>query len=205
MLRLSLSLYYLLKRAHTYFGTFFRSVQTYTSVCILYIIWCANWMTCHECDSHKYGEISSPYARWSSEIKWSTPVWSVWVKKLIDSDRILDLKGANTSWRKYTLSMKFLHFCIFSQNTTLSLRHPHYLTYSIFPQNRDFYLFFKRKMKLKYRRFNTVVKIKSTPLNVFDSLTSKDFLTDFQICQDRWGRCTAAQGNYFEKMMLKRW
>ena len=62
----------------------------------------------------------------------------------------------------------------------------------------DFFLFPKMKFKLKGRRFDTVEEIQLASQMVLNTLEEQDFQAAFQAWQQRWKRCIAAQGDYFE-------
>jgi len=62
----------------------------------------------------------------------------------------------------------------------------------------DFFLFPKMKLQLKGRRFDTAEKIQRESQNVLGRLREQDFKHTFQQWQQRWDRCVAAQGDYFE-------
>jgi len=62
----------------------------------------------------------------------------------------------------------------------------------------DFFLFPKMKLQLKGRRFDTVEEIQQESQNVLGRLREQDFQHAFQQWQQRWDRCVAAQGDYFE-------
>jgi hypothetical protein len=53
------------------------------------------------------------------------------------------------------------------------------------------------KMKLKGRRFDTIVEIQAKSQRVLDTLIEKDFQEAFQK-RRWWDRCLHAGGNYFE-------
>jgi len=54
------------------------------------------------------------------------------------------------------------------------------------------------KLQLKGRRFDTAEKIQRESQNVLGRLREQDFKHTFQQWQQRWDRCVAAQGDYFE-------
>jgi hypothetical protein len=62
----------------------------------------------------------------------------------------------------------------------------------------NFFQFFKIKIQLKGRRFDTIEEIQAETLNVLVTLTEKDFQKAFQKWRRRWNRCLHAGGNYFE-------
>jgi hypothetical protein len=77
----------------------------------------------------------------------------------------------------------------------LSLPHP---PYSPDLAPADFFLFPKRKMRLKGRRFHSVADIQRKSQKVIDLLTQNDFEAAFQQWQERCDQCIAAHGDYFE-------
>jgi len=62
----------------------------------------------------------------------------------------------------------------------------------------DIFLSPKMKLKLKWRRFDTIEEIQAETQKVLDTLTEKDFQEAFQKGRRRWHRCLYAGGNYFE-------
>jgi hypothetical protein len=54
------------------------------------------------------------------------------------------------------------------------------------------------KLQLKGRPFDRVEEIQRESQNVLDTLREQDFQHVFQHWQQRWDRCVAAQGDYFE-------
>jgi hypothetical protein len=62
----------------------------------------------------------------------------------------------------------------------------------------DFFLFPKKKLNLKVRRFDTIEEIQAEPQRVLDTLTEKEFQEPFQKYRRRWDQCLRAGGNYFE-------
>jgi hypothetical protein len=62
----------------------------------------------------------------------------------------------------------------------------------------DFYLFPKRKLKLKGRRFDTTDEIQAESQRVLETLTEKDCQEAFQKWWGLWNRCLHAGGNYFK-------
>jgi hypothetical protein len=62
----------------------------------------------------------------------------------------------------------------------------------------DFFLFPKKRFKLKRRRLDAMEKIQAESQRVLDTLIEKDFQEAFQKCRKRWDRCLHAGGNYFE-------
>jgi hypothetical protein len=62
----------------------------------------------------------------------------------------------------------------------------------------NFFLFPKKKLKLKGRRVDTIEKLKAISQRVLDTLTEKDFQEAFQKQMRRWDRYLCAGGTYFE-------
>jgi hypothetical protein len=62
----------------------------------------------------------------------------------------------------------------------------------------DFVLFFKLKMKLKGKCFETVFDIQMESQAVLDSIKENDFHSAFELWKKRWDRCIHSQGNYSE-------
>jgi hypothetical protein len=62
----------------------------------------------------------------------------------------------------------------------------------------DFFVFPKKKFKLKGHRFDTIEGILAESQIVLDTLTEKDFQEAFQKWRRRWDRCLHAGGNYVE-------
>ena len=62
----------------------------------------------------------------------------------------------------------------------------------------DFFLFPMMKLQQKGCRFDRVEEIKRESQNVLGTLREQDFQHAFQQWQQRWDRCVAAQGDYFE-------
>lgn len=62
----------------------------------------------------------------------------------------------------------------------------------------DFFLFSKLKRSLKGRRFESVEEIKEESLRALHAIPKQDFQTCIQQWQDRYSKCVAAQGEYFE-------
>ena len=58
----------------------------------------------------------------------------------------------------------------------------------------DFWLF----PKLRGRRFETIEEIKEAGTKVIDTLTQEDFHGAFQKLLERYNKCIAAGGDYFE-------
>jgi hypothetical protein len=59
----------------------------------------------------------------------------------------------------------------------------------------DFTLFFKLKMKLKGRRFETVSDIQKKSPAVLDSIKENDLHGAFEAWKKQWDRCTRSQGH----------
>jgi len=59
-------------------------------------------------------------------------------------------------------------------------------------------MFPKMKLQLKGQRFISIEEFQAEPQQVLNTLTQEDFNDCFQKCQNRWDRCTQAQGDYFE-------
>ena len=62
----------------------------------------------------------------------------------------------------------------------------------------DFWLFPKLKEKLSGCRYETIGEMKMAMTKVIDMLTQEDFHGAFQKLLERYNRCIAAGGNYFE-------
>jgi hypothetical protein len=62
----------------------------------------------------------------------------------------------------------------------------------------DLFLLPKNKLKLKRRRFDTIVEIQAESQSVLDTLTEKNFHEAFQKWRRRCDRCLHAGRNYFE-------
>ena len=62
----------------------------------------------------------------------------------------------------------------------------------------DFWLFTKLKEKLRGRRYDTIDKMKEAVTKVIDMLTQEDFRGAFQKLLERYNKCIAARGDYFE-------
>jgi hypothetical protein len=61
-----------------------------------------------------------------------------------------------------------------------------------------FIIFPKTKLKVKWRRFDTIEEIQAESPRVFDTLTEKDFQEAFQKWRRLWNSCLHAGENYFE-------
>ena len=59
----------------------------------------------------------------------------------------------------------------------------------------DFWLF----PKLKGCRYETIEELKEAVTKVIDTLTQKDFYEVFQRLLERYNKCIAAGGDYFEE------
>ena len=62
----------------------------------------------------------------------------------------------------------------------------------------DFWLFPKLKVKLRGCRYETIEGMKEAMTKVIDTLTQEDFHGAFQILLERYNKCIAAGGDYFE-------
>ena len=62
----------------------------------------------------------------------------------------------------------------------------------------DFWLFPKLKEKLRGCRYETIEEIKEAATKVIDTLTQEDFHGAFQKLWERYNKCIAARGYYFE-------
>ena len=62
----------------------------------------------------------------------------------------------------------------------------------------DFWLFPKLKEKLRGSRYERIEEIKEAETKVIDMLTQEDFHGAFQNFLDRYNKCIAAEGDYFE-------
>jgi hypothetical protein len=82
-----------------------------------------------------------------------------------------------------------------AHNGIITLPHP---PYSPDLAPCDFFLFSKRKLKLKGRRFDRPEEIQRESQNVLGTLREQDLQHAFQQWQRRWNRCVDAQGDYFE-------
>ena len=58
----------------------------------------------------------------------------------------------------------------------------------------DFWLF----LKLRGSRYETTEEMKEAGTKVIDMLTQEDFHGAFQKLLERYNKCTAAEGDYFE-------
>jgi len=62
----------------------------------------------------------------------------------------------------------------------------------------DCFLFPKRKMKLKWRRFQTLEDIQAESQAVLNTLRENDFQECFKNWQHCWDHCRVSEGSYFE-------
>ena len=62
----------------------------------------------------------------------------------------------------------------------------------------DFWLFAKPKEKLRGCRYETIEEMKDAVTKIIDSLTQEDFHGGFQKLLERYNKCIAAKGDYFE-------
>ena len=62
----------------------------------------------------------------------------------------------------------------------------------------DFWLFSKLKDKLRGCRYETIEEMKEAVTKVTDTLTQEDFHGTFQKLLERYNKCIAAGGDYFE-------
>ena len=62
----------------------------------------------------------------------------------------------------------------------------------------DFCLFPKLKEKLRDRRYETIEEMKEAVTKVIDMLTQEEFHGAFQKLLERYNKCIAAEGDYFE-------
>ena len=63
----------------------------------------------------------------------------------------------------------------------------------------DFWLFPKLKEKLRGCRYETIEEMKEAVTKVIDTLTQEDFHGTFQKLLERYNKCIAARGDYFEE------
>jgi len=70
--------------------------------------------------------------------------------------------------------------------------------YSLDLAHSDFFLFRKLKMKLKWRRFQTLEEIQAESQAVLNALRENDFQECFKNWQRRCDRCQSSEGDYFE-------
>ena len=62
----------------------------------------------------------------------------------------------------------------------------------------DFWLFPKLKEKLRGCRYETIEETKEAETKVIDTLTLKNFQGAFQNLLERYNKCNAVGGDYFE-------
>ena len=62
----------------------------------------------------------------------------------------------------------------------------------------DFWLFHKLKENLRGSRYETIEEMKEAVTRVIDTLTQEDFQGAFQKLLERYNKCIAAGGDYFE-------
>ena len=62
----------------------------------------------------------------------------------------------------------------------------------------DFWLFLKLKENLRDSRFETIEEMKEAVTSVVDTFTLEDFQEAFQKLVERYNKCIAARGEYFE-------
>ena len=62
----------------------------------------------------------------------------------------------------------------------------------------DLLLFFKHKEKLRACHYETIDEMKEAVTKVIDTLTQEDFNGTFQKLLERYNKCIAAGGDYFE-------
>ena len=62
----------------------------------------------------------------------------------------------------------------------------------------DFWLFPNLKEKLRGCRYETIEEMKEAVTKVIDTLTQEDFHGVFQKFLERYNKCIAAGGDYFE-------
>ena len=62
----------------------------------------------------------------------------------------------------------------------------------------NFWLFPKLKEKLRGCRYETIEEMKEAVTKVIDTLTQEDFHGAFQKFLERYNKCIAAGGDYFE-------
>ena len=66
------------------------------------------------------------------------------------------------------------------------------------PDPCDFYMFPKMKLPLKRQRFVSIEGIEAKSQQILNTVTLADFIECLQKWQNRWDRCTEAQGDYFK-------
>jgi hypothetical protein len=62
----------------------------------------------------------------------------------------------------------------------------------------DFYLFPKLTLTMKGKRFASIAEIEAATTTRLKGLTKDDFQVCFKKWQERWNKCVASQGDYFE-------
>ena len=62
----------------------------------------------------------------------------------------------------------------------------------------DFWLFPELKEKLRDCRYETIEELKEAVTKIIDKLTQEDFHGTFQKLLERYNKCIAAGGDYFE-------
>ena len=62
----------------------------------------------------------------------------------------------------------------------------------------DFWLFLKLKENLRGCRYETIEEMKEAVTKVIDTLSQEDFHGVFQKLLERYSKCIAAGGDYFE-------
>ena len=62
----------------------------------------------------------------------------------------------------------------------------------------DFWLFPKLKEKLRGCRYETIEEMKEAVTKVLDTLTQEDFHGAFQLLLERYNKCIASGGDFFE-------
>ena len=82
-----------------------------------------------------------------------------------------------------------------TKNSMTTVPHP---AYSPDLPPCGFYVFPKMKIRLKERRFISIEEIQAESQHALNTLTPADINECFQKWHNRWGRCTQAQGDYFE-------
>ena len=75
-----------------------------------------------------------------------------------------------------------------------TVRHPPYIP----DYDCDFWLFPKFKEKLRGCRYETIEEMKEAVMKVIDMLTQEDFHGALQKLLERYNKCIAAGGDYFE-------
>jgi len=62
----------------------------------------------------------------------------------------------------------------------------------------EFFLFLKHKNTLKGRRFQTIEDIQENAIRELRAITESAFQEALQQWKNRWERCVASRGDYFE-------